>query len=453
MPDIAYDPTAAGLADGSDWVNAVTTLQGALTAAGNGGRVFARNSNGANEETYVADTTINLVSQGTIYSPVLCYAVQNTTTAFPPLVSDLITDANDSEVSVFNNFSGGSGANIYLRNYIVFKGFKFLAGGHFGINSQNSKVILNNSIVNWGASTFLTRYMQASDVNSYLVLNDCLLDSVERGDKIYVNASGMLEINKCWTTGTGFSGNLVENPSTAEGFVYLNDNDFRSLTSLTAVFSAGARGVFGGMVNCALWPGWSLTTGSINVTEEFSAIQCNSLSNNSVPVLAHRSESYLGSVIEDITLVRDGDLGDGVTPFSYKLTPRASGPTEGLLPLYSPWVTLRVSTTDTQIEAYIYNSGSDKNNAEVWLEVLSPNETAGASIATRNNSSTRASDLSTPVNLADDTTTWNGSANFAQKISLAITPDTDGIAHVRYAYAMRSSAPDDLYVSPEPVVT
>ena len=121
--------------------------------------------------------------------------------------------------------------------------------------------------------------------------------------------------------------------------------------------------------------------------------------------------------------------------------------------MYSPWMAIRVTTTDTQIEVYVHNTGSDKDNSEVWMESLSPNETAGASIAPRKSQSTKVGLLATPATLTDDTTTWNASANYSQKISVAIAPDTDGIAHVRVAYAMRSATPDSLYVHPTPVVT
>ena len=454
MADVALDPTATGAADGTSWTDAYTTLQAALTGAGAGGKVFSRNSNGANAETYTGNSAQTLTSPGTKTAPTEVYGVLNATTAFPPTSSDLVADKDDSDLAQFLNFSGGA-ADIDTFGYAYVYGYNIKAGGDIQRLNTDGTWIFEEGEIEWGGGNTLARYIRAgqSAATAYaakFIFNSCRFANISTADRFNTQRSGHIECNNCVTTGAGSSGDLC---LVEAGSILWDDSDLSSLISVTSVFTAGQGPSTGIITHCKMWSGWALVGSGVLGAEFYEAVQCDDAADHANPIIAYRCAQEHGVVVEETTIVRSGGTGDGTTNFSYKITPDASSPTEGLVPLYSPWLPVRVITTDTQIEVYVHNTGSDKDNGEVWLETRSPNETAAASNAMRKVQSTRVGLLATPATLTDDATTWNATADFSQKVSVTIAPDTDGIAYVRIAYAQRAASPDPLYVHPTPAVT
>jgi len=172
---------------------------------------------------------------------------------------------------------------------------------------------------------------------------------------------------------------------------------------------------------------------------------------NATNTYEFREDSCFGTVENETTIVRAGGASDGTTPFSMKMA-TSTGAKEQIQPLISRAIHCWNHTVGTEVTftVYIYNSSADLNDDDVWLDIQLPANDGGlgstyfdragcgSGFNTRN-------PIATPATQADDTSIWNGSSDYSQKLQITITPGLVGQVTARIMLAKPSTT---IYVDP-----
>lgn len=200
---------------------------------------------------------------------------------------------------------------------------------------------------------------------------------------------------------------------------------------------------------CKLGAGTTIITGTFTIPKSgrVRAHHCSNANN----VIEFYEACYEGTVEDETTIVRSGGLAT-----SWKMVSSANVK-EYIQPLISPPFSIWNSATGSAktITVYIYNATADLDDDEVWIEVEYPANDGGKGLIVFDRAGCGAgfntrNPLATPAAQADDTSTWNGSSTYSQKLQVTFTPALAGPITVRVHLAKASTT---MYVDPKVYIT
>jgi hypothetical protein len=153
----------------------------------------------------------------------------------------------------------------------------------------------------------------------------------------------------------------------------------------------------------------------------------------------NREESYWGSTVTDVVLVRTGGASDGVTPIAYALLSTANA--KLMFPHRAIPIRIwndAVGSSKTMTIEFLHDSVSDLNNDDIWpvVEYLGTSGFPKASFA-----SGRKTPLTSPTAWGSSAVTWAtaGMSNpRKQKMTVSFTPQEKGWL-ILYIYLAKSS--------------
>lgn len=452
-----------GLNDGTSWANAWNNFSDFATNAASGDDVYTKGSqvNGGHTGYSIAN--------GTVGNPIKIWGVKLATVAEPPVQSDLIPglrtgDANPAYTQTGANLppslSGGPGGwrlNITKAVGLYLYGFKFEATWDTsiigGVSGNNVNIIFEESILGINGTGKLMKFGEPDDLSTTAIklitcdfLNDTAGFSFEK-----VN----LEIFGGKISGAFKNGNF-KCPTSAN--VKMVGVDLTALGTNAMFDLANCYGLVANINNCKVATGFVLTTGTLpGPGTEILAV---GLSDNTGLTTSEQSfyhSNWGGRTVEETTLVRSGGASDGAAgAYSRKITLNSGETIKDVRsydgPLMMGWIKGDGSTTKT-ITVYIYNATADLNDDDVVLRIFYP---SGAGDALHEIKTTAAQLFGTPVAITDDTSTWNGSSAFSQKLVITLDgtppiPDYEGPIYGRIEY-YKASGPV-LYYDPKIYIT
>jgi hypothetical protein len=430
----------------STWNNAHIKLDGITLGTGTGATAAGDIIYVSDEHTQTQATALTFNWPGTRLNPNHVICVNDTGDPASPttLASTAAIQTTGSQDITLTTSGDG----------VCFNGIKFQAGDGAS----------NASIASGGTS-----------VSSYIVFENCLLEI--RG----TNASGgitpganagatMLLVNtpvKFAGAGQGIKLN------TGTNFIWRNTASGVQGTAPTTLFPTSGGGVSsvkihgvdlsavtGSLVsvantvmqsdfllsNCKLGAGVAIPTGTHAGlgAANIRLINCDSGATNT----NFHLDSALGTVDEELTIVRTGGASDGTTPVSWKMTTVATTP-RFTLPLESfpivQWNDNSGASKTLTVEI-VHDSVTNLTDAEVWVEVEYLGTSAFPVSSFVNDAA--ASILATAVDQAASSVTWTttGLTNpNKQKLSVSFTPQLRGPVR---AVVYLAKASKTIYVDP-----
>ena len=378
-----------------------STGNGALTAAGAGGRVLA-----AHDHAQTEAATIILIG-GLISTP-----IQLLSTDFSTNGSGVPDERSGASVK-----NTGAGNDIDLRGYAYVSGFTIEAIDDILVSAVSSKWVFDkNSILRLPtAGGGIVIGLGTGDNNL------SLLDS-----NIDMSNSGSIGLFR----GAVFNwvqGSFVNTPSVVlfengiGGTAIVRDVDLSSITS-ALVAPDGVLGKFSVLFErCKLNASVTVISSAINsvVGTNVRLHSCDSADTT----FSIHEEHFEGTIIEETTIVRTGGASDGITPLSLKMTSNANA-LEFVQPLVSPPLsTNKIKTLGlkTLTVEFIHDSLTNLQNDEIWMEV---EDSTGATAQGRITNDKLTSILGTPADQPSSTATWDTSGLTnpnKQKLSVDIT--------------------------------
>ena len=202
------------------------------------------------------------------------------------------------------------------------------------------------------------------------------------------------------------------------------------------------------LFRCKLPAAFSPITGSFSEYRgTFKMYHCSDATNT----YEFYEESYFGIVQDETTIVRSGGASDGTTSYSMKMVSSAN-----VKEYYQPLISRRINVwnptagSSVTFTAYIYNSSADLNDDDVWMELFLPANDGGLGAVYFDKAGcgvgfNTKNPLATPAVQADDTSTWNGSSDYSQKLVITVTPGLAGQVTARIMLAKPSTT---IYVDP-----
>ncbi len=454
-----------GLNDGTTWANAWQTMADVAANAATGDRVYWQGT-----ETRGSHLDLTFVN-GTPANPIRLLGVKGGTTAEPPTQSDLIPGFRTGNAIVAYDQTG---ANAPPK----------LTGGAGGWRVNIKKV---DGLYIYGAiweDTWITNYATntpGDDIN--VIWEECRtgLDrtdqSINYGRDIFLSVNKHKFINCSWQHDTGGCGLDAVSIEVIGGKI---SNAFKvghfdcsisaqlkmtgvDLTALgtNAMFNlAGCHGLIVDLVNCKVASGFVLNTGTLpGPGTEARTVGLSSATGITTSEQGFKYVSWGGTVIDETTVVRASGASDGAAgAFSRKITLNASETIEEFWPFKAPllmgWIKGDGSTTQT-ITVFIHNTTADLKVDDAALRLFYP---SGAGDALHEHINTVANLLTvTPADITDDSSLWNGSANFSQKFVVTLDgspnpiPDYEGPIYGWIEY-YKASGPI-LYYDPKIYIT
>ncbi len=182
--------------------------------------------------------------------------------------------------------------------------------------------------------------------------------------------------------------------------------------------------------HCLLNSGVALTTGAI---ASKGVIVLNDGSDDSTGNDLYRLDliDYFGSTVHDDAIYRNDGASDGTNNISWKMVTTTNaiefGSPTVSPPIYS-WVDATGSTTFTV--SIVWDSASDLQNDEVWLEIEYLESSADTDTAFADD---RMADVAaTPADQTNNTETWTGTGGFgtANKVEVSVTATVNRVGPV-----------------------
>lgn len=443
MADHACDlDLSTGLNDGTSWANAYQTLTAALSGASAGDTIYLQGS--------LSYGTTTHTSPGTKDNPVRVIGVKDSASpsTLPPAESELVDNYSDAQRPVIQS----SGTSILHRwnGFFYFWGVRFTGIGyqHYGYTTDTGIVFeecllqpLYNRDITFGEDGFDT-FIQMLNCQMYLLdadnpnikLNGSVLEmrggDIPSNDNILIISSG--------ANGSGGTAHFIG--------VDMSDID--------TVMSTGiGNGMQVFVDGCKMKSGWvPATTSSFDGWSGVADTkQTDYVASQANPVVAEKRINNFGTVEHEGTIVRSGGSSDGTTSHSQKMTLKDNSVIEYSVGLRSRGIHKWCDNTGsaTTFTVYIYNATGDLQDDEVWLELFYPgNDNTQLFRATTK----AASPGVTPSNVADDSSTWNGSSNYAQKLEITTDgsalphPDHEGECIAFVYFQKRGASVQSLYV-------
>lgn len=200
--------------------------------------------------------------------------------------------------------------------------------------------------------------------------------------------------------------------------------------------------------NCTLPSGWTIAAVTSANPMMNIMLTDNAVGSISVPPLGITELNQRPARVSHTEAAyRIGGSDDGwqATPQSIRLVNNATGGSQ-LSPACTPWITRTVAAGANQTLTMYFASADTKNNNEVWMEVLSPNEIASPNTKAHykfRETAFRSGD--TPVAVSTDTdSTWTApgiesQVAVKQKTSVTINPAVGGLVRARLVFTKPSS--------------
>lgn len=421
--------------DGSSWANAFKTLQAAFTGASAGDRIFVQGS-----ETNA--TTQTLTSTGTPANPLIVIGVKEGTTNDPVEAADVVDDRNDANMPSFTVSNAGADLKWSNPSHTYFWGIKF------DIKDALDRSAVCSFIFEQCHLLFNRNFAGSSSGSAVITFLDCKLE--------YTGTSTMIQNSGSLFRWEG--GELVGTPST----LYVNLTTYSAARFVGVDLSSMGSGDLTDwitrpsnvqFIGCKLGTSFVVEDDVGDLVDWSSGVEVH-LSDSGTgitnPITTFFERSHMGAVRDETTVVRLAGASDGTTPWSYKLTVSDNVVVEGFISLKTPKLIGWVGSAGTSqtFDVFIHNTTGDFDDDEVWLELYIPSNDS----AQMARSTTLPAPVATVAAITDDTSTWNGSANFSQRLRITATPDHEGPVFGYVHFAKRGTSIEDLYVDPQIVI-
>ena len=364
---------------------------GAMIAAGAGGRVFC-----ADDHAQTEAATITL-SGGTINAPIQILSTDFSTNGSG--VPDLKAGA-----SIIATGGGSITFNSYLYSY----GITYSTNDDFIFATIHIMYTFERGIMKFtgaGGKLFLNGGERVTFLDTEVNFNIS-----SQGFRVNI---GHLR----WFGGsvTGISPATLIDIVSLQGRVEIRDVDL-SIISGNLLDPVGGVSLYSLLLErCKIHPSLTILQRPISTGGVF--VKLHSSDSEDTTIAIHE-EHYEGTIIDETTIVRTGGMSDGTTPLSLKMTTNANA-IEFLQPLVSPPIadwTDRTSLTNFDIEIAI-DSATILNNNDVWMELESPGSDAQGIIT-----STKLSNiLGTPTELTASPASWPNLSGSGKKYRLRAT--------------------------------
>ena len=433
MADLLADfDLGTGLDDGSSWANAFKTPGTMDSGMSAGDRCFIQGD-------HSQSSALTLDSPGTVTNPCIYIGVKQGTTNDPVEETDVVDDQDDANMPSITT----TGVNdIKPRDFARWWGVKFVTGNNFvDVNTTTGWIMEQCHIVLGAANS------DNVNIRGGLDWIDVKLELSHAGNVVL--CSGLLTIKNVTLAGVAPTTQLYE----PQGYGRIIDygSDLSSVGSNPVVdFDDGTVELIG----CRLGTSFVLInsrSGDVWNTA-VRAYLCDSGTGITNPITTFNEAYQMGDNADETTVVMSDGSSDGVTAHSIKMSPVDNSVTEGVLSLLSPkiegWVGSASVAVSSTFTVNIHNTVADFDDDEVWLELFIPTKDS----AQMGRFTTLPTPLATVAAITDDTTTWNGSADFSQKLSITATPDHEGPVFGWVHYAKRGVSVPDLYVNTKIVV-
>lgn len=348
---------------------------GALTAAGAGGRVFF-----AHDHAQTEASAIILVG-GTINAPIRL----------------LSTDFSTNGSGIPNLRVGASiattGANLLRPNgYAYVYGVDLTGGNRIDFNTADCKWVFE-----LGLLTSTTILIGSSIFETHIVFQGTNIDTA--GFNFGLGARLL------WNGGT-----LISNPSSRlfnsiafGGHSSLRNVDL-SICTVGLVRQGSTAGVFHYLFQRCIMNASYIALEAPITGAGILDVRLH-LCDSANTTIAIHEESYEGVVIDETTIVRTGGMSDGTTPLSLKMTTNANA-VEFVQPLVSPPISTRKIKTlglKTLAVEIIHDNVTPLQNDEIWIEA---EDSTGATVQGRITNNKLSSILGTPADQPASTKTW-----------------------------------------------
>lgn len=438
--------TSLGLASGfsTAFGNPHARLANALASTwGAAGNTFAVSS--IHAETQASGLTLN--SLGTLTNPCKIYCISNSTTLPSATLATSATISTTGNNGASIGTAGTNGCNFFygigfsIGSGANSPGYTISNGGNGGIANYFEQCTLTLG----GTSGGTISLSQSANSGSYFV-------QFYKCNFLYNNTGQRISIGRC---GSNFWGCTFAASGTVPTTVFsiraqsstsldiaapcvIRDCDFTNITG--TICGANDLGGYILMQNCKIGSGATLNgtpTGSPGGMQ-FKAMNCDSGATN----YRYSYTSYMGSVVQETTVVRTGSLAtDGTTPISWKMVSASTSLfTQAFISEeVGQWNDLTGSAKTVTV--YL-TSNTSLNNNDFWAEVEYPGSSSAPLGSTIDS---RMVPLATPAGLTSDSSTWGGSITNKYKITLSMTPQMKGPVKLRFYLAKASTT---VYVDP-----
>lgn len=340
---------------------------------------------------------------------------------------------------------GSSGSrSITITGVVKFYGVSFKIGNNLILNGDNGVVYFEDSAVELtGASSSID--LNNSTTRTGLILKNTDINFSTGGASTGFQMSGGWFVwdGGAWSQ-TGTQPTATFNAGLRRNVINMRGVDLSAITS--AFIDIGDNFIATlQMHHCLINSGVALATGTIlRLPSTLLLSGCDDTTGNNLYRLEY--VDYWGSTVDDDTIFLNAS--DGTTPISWKMVSTTnaaefSDPTKSP-PIYS-WVDATGETTFTA--SFVWDSASDLQDDEVWLEIEYLEASADVDSAFADD---RMADISaTPVDQDNNTEAWTGADGFTnknrQEVAVTVTVNRVGPVIARVCLAKPSTT---IYVDP-----
>lgn len=452
---VTWTARKPGFSSGStaDWSFAAIHMDYVASALAAGDTLYVSNNHAESTATAVGSGFVCIFA-GTVASP--CRVICVSDAAAPPTAV-----ATTATVTYTGN------SELTLRGSVYFYGIEFVNSDGSNHNGAEIYLHLDNSTA---VQCYDTCKLRLASINGNIAINlgnntGYTLNTGARFEfrntSIRFAATGQrLAVNQrfAWNGGSIISGSS----SPTSGLLRIGGSSQRSWgpavvsgvdlsnggTGMILVDVANSVGA-GDVIfrNCKLpasWSGTLLSATPVNPSIRGVMHNCDNADTN----YRMQVQDYLGSVVQETTIVRTGGASDGTTTIAWKIVSNGSAEYP-LLPLESPEIVQWNDTTGSAITVTveIITDNVTMTDAECWLDVQYLG-TSGFPLGSFVNDA-KADLLASAANQATSTETWTTTGlttPVKQKLSVTFTPQEKGFIHAVVKLAKASTT---VYVDPE----
>lgn len=450
MADYYVKSSAAGLNNGSDWDNAFTTLQAAISVAtGYRDRILV-SKNHLEEFNSAVNVTYTISSSMAVNPKII--SVDDS--VFPATTPEY--GARFEQVSAYDiNFDG----NVTLDGIRIACGTSGTSGGAPDISlarSSGTQTLKNCNFEILGINTGsrITVGSSASGQRGYARIYNCRFRFANVSQGIVVAYIRAEFIGGGFISGTALISDVLKTSNSTVDVLF-DSFDFSALGAGVYIWDTGsAQKGTTRLVNCKMPDGWHGNLAEIGAFPDFgmraSLYNCYSDST----LYPHSVSTYAGNIVSSLTVYRTGGyIHNGTLPTSWRMTSHSMAEQEYSLTTddISFWVD-NVGQSITIAFEILQDSTTSLTNHDIWVEVDYPatlNSTFNTTVTDGpSNILNGVSELQT-TSAADWVTT--GLTNpLKQKLSVTIVPAQSGLISAKIKLAKPDTT---VYICPKPEIS